>query len=123
MFALVALPTLGADAVFTLGGVTVSTLGGVVGVVFVLTEFTLAPAILVVRSFPIFCMQLSMSVPGVPGGNEGPAGPGSCIVSRISLSRRFSLSVDDVSGSSQHVGKNSMVLETRDLLVLGIWHV
>ena len=54
VLALVALPTLGADSVFTLGGVTVSTLGGVVGVVLVFTEFTLAPAIPVVRSFPNF---------------------------------------------------------------------
>jgi hypothetical protein len=44
-------------------------------------------------------------------------------VSWISLRRRLSLSVDDVSGSSQHVGKKSMVLETRDLLVLGMWLV
>ena len=120
VFALVALPTLGAATVFTLGGVTVSTLGGVVGVV--LCEFTLAPAIPVVSIFPIFCMHWSISVPGVPGGNDGPPGDGFWTVSWISLRRRLSLSVDDVSGSSQHVGKNSMVLETRDLLVLGMWH-
>ena len=120
VFARVALPTLGADSVFTLGGETVSTLGGVVGVVFVLCEFTLAPAIPVVRSFPIFCIHWSISVPGVPGGNDGPPGDGFWTVSRISLRRRLSLSVADVSGSSQHVGKNSMVLETRDLLVLGM---
>ena len=61
VFARVALPTLGAGSVFTLGGGTVSTLGGVVGVVLVFAEFTLAPAIPVVRSFPIFvCTGLSL---------------------------------------------------------------
>ena len=120
VFARVALPTLGAGTVFTLGGGTVSTLGGAVGVVFVLPEFTLALAIPAVSIFPIFCIHWSMSVPGVPGGNDGPPGDGFLTVLRISLTRRLSLSVDDVSGSSQHVGKNSMVLETRVLLVLGM---
>ena len=67
VFALVALPTLGADSVFPLGGETVFTLGVVVGVVLVLTEFALAPAILVVSIFPIFLYVGLFQYPGFLG--------------------------------------------------------
>ena len=114
--------TLGVGTVFTLGGRTDFTFGGVVGV-FQFPDFsfpTLGPTIPVVRIFPILCRQLSMSVPGVPGGKEGPAAWGCCTVSLISLRRRFIRSIADVSGSSQHVGKNSRVFEMRLLFFPGM---
>ena len=119
MSALVALPTLGA---FT---GDVFTLGGVVGVSFgQYVDFpTLAPTISLERIFPIFWRHWSVSVPGVPGGNGGPPGCGSWMSSLISLRRRFILSAEDVLGSSQLVGKNSSVLDTRGLFVLGMKHV
>ena len=104
------------------------TVGGVIGVsmfdvVRDLDFPTLAPITPVERSFPILRMLWSLSVPGVPGGNDGPPGCGALIVSFISLSSRFILSAEDVLGRSQHVGKNSSVFEMRVLLVPVMWHV
>ena len=130
--------TLGADAVVwfvcvvcrTLGADTVvfRTLGGVIGVsmvdvVRVLDFPTLAPMTPVERSFPIFWMLWSISVPGVPGGKDGPPGCGALIVSLISARRRLRRSKADVSGRSQQWGKNSNVLEIRVLCVLVMWHL
>ena len=123
VLALVALPTLGADAG------AVFTLGGVVGDSFALcvdTGFsfpTLAPTTPLERIFPSFWRHWSVSVAGVPGGKDCPPGCGYLISSFISLSKRFILSEDDVFGSSQLTGKNSSVLDTRGLLVLGMKHV
>ena len=108
--------------------VWLSTVGGVIGVsmfdvVRDLDFPTLAPMTPVERSFPILRMVWSISVPGVPGGRDGPPGCGALIVSFISLSSRFILSAADVSGRSQHAGKNSSVLEMRVLLVPVMWHV
>ena len=101
---------------------SVSTLGGVIGVVFGSVFPTLGPITPVERSFPIFWMHKSVSVPGVLGGSVGPW-IGVWTSSRISLNSRFILSSGVVSGRSQHVGKNWTVLEIRFLWVLGMWHL
>ena len=121
----------GTVGVCTLGGrmaVWLSTVGGVIGVsmfdvVRDLDFPTLAPITPVERSFPILRMVWSISVPGVPGGKDGPPGCGALIVSLISARRRLRRSKADVSGSSQQWGKNSNVLDIRLLLVLGMWHL
>ena len=121
----VCLPTLGVGAFFTLGGCTVSICGGVIWfvLVFGLGFPTLGPMTPVVKIFPIFWRHRSISVPGVPGGKDGPPGCGALVVSLISARRRLRRSKADVSGSSQQCGKNSNVLEIRVLLVLGMWHL
>ena len=84
---------------------------------------TLAPTIPVERMVPILRRHWSVSVPGVPGGKGGPPGCGLRTISLISFRSRFILSVEDVVGSSQLCRNNSNVLETLDLLVLGMKHL